>query len=88
MPERDVWDTILDEAEGNVWSTGEIIERYDLDMDDEELIEKLLDLNFEQCSECGEWHHSGEMECPEGSVLCAACYDPNYDADEEIDDDA
>ena len=53
-----------------------LIELYDLELDSEEFIEKMLDFNVEHCDGCGRWY--GCEHFNEESGLCVEC-DPVID---------
>jgi hypothetical protein len=75
MSEAIDWEKIAAEVRGTCLSESAIIEKYDLDADEEEVIERLLDHETERCQDCEWWH---EVCMLNDDQQCDSC------ADEEL----
>lgn len=68
---------IAKEILGEVLTESTVLEKYDLEISEEELLEKMLDRNIELCSSCGTWKESCEIDPDEQNVICFECVE-NY----------
>ena len=68
---------IAKEILGEVLTESTVLEKYDLEISEEELLEEMLDWNIELCSSCGTWKESCEIDPDEQNVICFECIE-NY----------
>lgn len=83
MPFYDYVLSFLCEAlRGKKFSISQVLEskRVNVDATIEEIREKLLDFNFEQCKYCGRWMFSYNFVDDKGKVKDCGCLSENEDA--------
>lgn len=75
---------ISDYIEGTCKSLFEVIEHFELDVDDIELEDRLLDVSTECCVVCNWWGESSDMEFDDNlnGGVCSSCHKDEGDDDE------
>ena len=89
MPDQSISDEQLREV--GEWLMGtsrtelDALEHFELHgVDEDELLDRLLDINVEQCSICGWWDESGSLNA---NGECEDCLEDIWDEADDWDDD-
>ena len=66
-------DLVASEILGERMTESEVIDKYELEMSEEELIEEMLDRSIELCSVCCVWKESCEIDSDQQESVCFDC---------------
>lgn len=68
------WGKLAQDALGTTDSDGSIVERNELDVDEDDVADHFLDHGVERCVGCGWWVESSSMqEAEHGDMVCEDC---------------
>ena len=67
------YEKIASDILGMTMSEEEAIEYYNLDIDADDFVIKMLDYSVELCSSCGVWKESCEFNEDENQCCCECC---------------
>lgn len=66
-------DLIAEEILNKRMTESEVLERYELEISEEDLIEEMLNRNIELCSVCLIWKESCEIDSEQQMSVCFEC---------------
>lgn len=66
-------DLVANEILGVRMTESEVIDRYELEISEEDLVDEMLDRNIELCSACLAWKEAYEIDPDQQESICFEC---------------